>query len=142
MKGWYSTLRKPPLNPPNWLFPPAWTALYISMGYASHLVARVAMETLHEPTFLLARAALGVYTAQLAVNIAWTPLFFGRRNPALGLVDIGVLGGLVGAMTGMFFGVSERAGWFVAPYLVWIGFATYQNYGISVLNPDEGPKTK
>jgi translocator protein len=112
------------------------------MGYAFHLVAHVAMETLHEPTFLLARAALGVYMAQLAVNIAWTPLFFGRRNPALGLVDIGVLGGLVGAMTGMFFGVSERAGRFVVPYLVWIGFATYQNYGILVSNLDEGPKTK
>lgn len=108
------------------------------MGYASHLVAHVAMETLNQPTYLLARGALGLYTAQLVVNLLWTPLFFRGKNTAAALVNIGVLGGLLTGMTGLFFEVSEEAGWFVMPYLGWVGFATYLNYGIVKLNPGDG----
>jgi translocator protein len=140
---WYPALRKPALNPPNWIFPPAWTALYITMGYSSHLVARVAMETLSEPKYLVARSALGIYAAQLGVNLLWTPLFFGTRNPRAGLLDIGLLGGLVASMSWLFTEVDEVAGWLCVPYLAWVGFASYLNYSIVKLNPGDGvDKTK
>src|SRR5579859_6006369 len=135
---WYPALRKPAYNPPDWIFAPAWTALYATMGYSSHLVARVAMETLSEPKFLVARAALGIYAAQLGVNLLWTPLFFGKRNPRAALLNIGVLGGLVTGMTWMFSQVDELAGLLCVPYLAWVGFASYLNYSIVKLNLGDG----
>ena len=112
------------------------------MGYASHIVARVAMETVSEPKYLLARSALGLYAAQLGVNLLWTPLFFGHRNPKAALLDIGVLGGLVAGMTWSFAGVDSYAGLLCLPYLAWVGFASYLNYEIVELNPGEGDKSK
>ena len=143
IKTWYSTLRKPEYNPPNWIFAPVWTVLYATMGYSSHLVARVAMETLQQPQYLVARQALGIYGLQLGVNLLWTPIFFGQRNPRAALLDIGVLGGLVGSMTWLFAESDELAGWLCVPYLGWVGFATYLNYSIVKLNPGDGvDKTK
>ena len=101
------------------------------------------METLEEPRYLLARSALGIYAAQLCVNLLWTPLFFGRRNPRASLLDIGVLGGLVAGMTWMFVEVDVTAGLLCLPYLAWLGFASYLNYSIVELNPGDGvDKTK
>ena len=112
------------------------------MGYSSHLIARVAMETLHEPSYILARHAIGIYAAQLFANLLWTPLFFGKRNPRAGLLNIGVLGGLLMGMTWLFCGVDMVAGWLCVPYLCWVGFATYLNFEIVRLNPDSVDKTK
>ena len=112
------------------------------MGYSSHLVAQTAMETLSEPRHLLARGALGVYALQLGVNLVWTPLFFGRRNPQAGLLDIGALTGLVAGMTWLFWGVDEVAGMLCLPYLCWVGFASYLNYSIVKMNPGEGVDLK
>ena len=101
------------------------------------------METLSEPKYLVARSALGIYAAQLGVNLLWTPLFFGKRNPRAGLLDIGVLGGLVAGMSWLFAEVDEVAGWLCVPYLAWVGFASYLNYSIVKLNPGDGEdKTK
>ena len=108
------------------------------MGYASHLVARVAVETLSEPRFLLARSALGIYATQLGVNLLWPSLFFGIRNPKAGLLDIGVLGGLAFGMTWMFGEVDTTAGLLCLPYLAWVGFAAFLNYEIVDMNPNEG----
>jgi translocator protein len=138
IKTWYPALRKPSYNPPNWIFAPAWTTLYATMGYSSHLIARVAMETLSEPKHLVARSALGIYVVQLGVNLLWTPLFFGKRNPRAGLMNIGVLGGLVTAMTWVFGQVDGVAGSLCLPYLAWVGFASYLNYSIVKLNPGDG----
>ena len=108
------------------------------MGYSSHRIARLAMETLRYPTYLLARQALGIYVLQLGVNLAWTPLFFGKRDPKAGLLDIGILTGLVTSMTLLFAESDEVAGWLSVPYLCWVGFATYLNYSIVKLNPGVG----
>jgi translocator protein len=108
------------------------------MGYSSHIVAKIAMETLSEPHHVLARAALGVYLGQLGVNLLWTPIFFGKRNPRLALLNIGVLGGLVGVMTGLFWSVDRVSGLLCLPYLAWIGYAGYLNYSIVKLNPGDG----
>jgi translocator protein len=140
MKTWYAGLRKPPYNPPNWIFPAVWTLLYGTMGYSSHLVARVAVETLRQPQYLVAKQALGIYSLQLGVNLLWTPLFFGQRNPRASLLDIGMLVGLVGSMTLLFAESDALAGWLCVPYLGWVGFATYLNYSILELNPGDGVK--
>ena len=143
IRTWYATLRKPPYNPPDWIFGPVWASLYATMGYSSHLIARIAIETLSEPRYLLARSALGIYTAHLVVNLLWTPLFFRWRHPTASLLDIGILGGLVVAMTWMFGEVDRTAGLLCLPYLAWLGFASYLNYSIVKLNPgNEVDKTK
>lgn len=100
------------------------------------------METLSQPKYILARSSLGIYTAQLVVNLLWAPLFFGRRNPRASLLDLGVLGGLVGGMVWMFGEVDEVAGLLTLPYLCWIGFAGYLNYHIVKLNPGDGVEPK
>lgn len=138
VQNWYPTLRKPRFNPPNWVFAPAWTALYVAMGYSSHLVARACVETLREPVYVLASHAVGVYAAQLGVNLGWMPLFFAGRNPQAALLDIGILGGMVVVMTWLFAGVDRMAGLLCVPYMCWICFATYLNYSIVKLNPQEG----
>ena len=108
------------------------------MGYASHIVARTAMETLSQPKYLLARAALGIYTVQLGVNTLWMPLFFGKRDPRAALLDIGILGGLVGSMTWLFGLVDEVAGGLCLPYMCWVGFVSFLNYSIVKMNPGDG----
>src|ERR1700737_3305431 len=137
IKDWYPTLRNSALRPPNWAFGPAWTTLYCTMGFSSHIIARTAMETLSEPRYALARAGLGIYAVQLGVNLLWTPLFFGRRNPKAALVDVGVLGGLAMGMTGVFWQVDRLAGLLCLPSLGWLGFVTYLNYQIVKLNPGD-----
>jgi benzodiazapine receptor len=107
------------------------------MGYSSHLIARIATETLSEPQYVLARAGLGIYAVQVGVNLLWTPTFFGARDMAGGLFDIGGLLGLVGGMTLLFFEVDYIAGCLCLPYLAWIGFASYLNYSLLKLNPDK-----
>lgn len=121
--GWYTTLLAPPGNPPNWLFPPVWTALYLLMGVAAWRV------------WLRAGwAALRPWFAQLAVNALWTPAFFGLQSPQLGLVVILALAGLV-AVTLVSFRRHDRvAAWLLLPYLGWVTYAAYLNAGFAWLN--------
>ena len=85
---------------------------------------------------------MGIYALQLGVNLVWTPLFFARRNPSAALLNLGVLVGMVAGMTWLFWGVDEAAGWLSLPYLFWIVFASYLNYGIVKLNPGDGVDSK
>lgn len=120
--GWYVTLAKPPLNPPPWIFGPVWTVLYALMGIAAYLVWRQKSE------------ALQFYWVQLIVNAVWTPLFFGLQNPRLALVDIVILFVLIIATIVVFARVKRVAAALLIPYLVWVGFATYLNVMIVLLN--------
>ncbi|KNZ50019.1 uncharacterized protein VP01_463g7 [Puccinia sorghi] len=100
IKTWYPTLKKPKGQPPRWAFPVAWTYLYGSMGYASHLITQSLNST---PSYLdaadQANAALTLYFGQLALNFIWTPIFFGLKKPAPALVDILALTATVFYMT-------------------------------------------
>jgi benzodiazapine receptor len=124
---WYPTLRKPSWNPPSWVFGPVWTTLYVMMAIAAWLVWR-------KRDFDGARCALLLFAAQLALNAAWTPLFFGLKNPLAGLLDIIPLCVAILATTVYFWRVSAIAGMLLIPYWLWVCFATALNFTIWKLN--------
>lgn len=124
---WYTTLTKPSFNPPNWIFGPVWTALYVLMGVAAWRVWRAADRD-------TARGPLAVFALQLAVNLGWSVAFFGLRNPGLAVVVILLLDLLVLATALMFRRIDRLAAWLLVPYLAWISFATLLNVTIWRLN--------
>ncbi|KAI9093102.1 translocator protein-like protein [Phlyctochytrium arcticum] len=119
IKTWYPTVNKPSWTPPNWVFAPVWTALYTGMGYASYRVYRQGQ--LHP--FLDVTTPLRLYAAQLALNMAWTPLFFGVHQLGLASLDIVALLGTVIATAREFGAIDEVAGWLMVPYAAWVAYA-------------------
>jgi tryptophan-rich sensory protein len=119
-------LRKPPWNPPAWLFAPTWTLLYILMGVAVWHAWRT-----RRPE---ARAIVALYFVQLVVNAAWSVIFFGLRQPGWALADIGVLWGLLAWMQSRLARLDRLAAWFWLPYLLWVSFAGALNLAIVRLN--------
>jgi len=126
---WYRTLQKPAWNPPSWLFGPVWTALYAMMGVAAWFVWKRLPE---DPRG--AKLALAFFLGQLAVNAAWTPVFFGMRNPGLGVVVIAILWIAIGITAFSFYRVSPIAAGLLLPYWAWVSFATVLNWTIWRLN--------
>jgi tryptophan-rich sensory protein len=127
MTGWYSTLNKPPLTPPDGVFSPVWTALYITIAVSILLYYRSS-----------AKSHVGwtsaVLVLHLTTNFAWTFLFFGLRSPAMALVDIIVLDISLIVLLFWFWKSRALAGALLIPYLAWVLFATYLNYGFYRLN--------
>lgn len=126
--GWYGSIAKPSWTPPDAVFGPVWTLLYLLMGIASFLVWREGLE--RDPV----RWALVLYGVQLALNFAWSWLFFGLRSPLAGLLDITLLTVALIATIFAFARVSNAAAWLMAPYLVWVLFALALNASIWRLN--------
>lgn len=124
---WYPTLAKPPWNPPAWVFGPVWTVLYVSMAVAAWLVWRRA-------GWRRAPGALGLFAAQLALNAAWSPLFFGFRSPGAALVDIVLLWLAIAVTVVAFSRIVPLAGALLVPYWLWVSFATALNAAIWRLN--------
>ncbi|MFC7228867.1 tryptophan-rich sensory protein [Salinirubellus salinus] len=124
--SWYATLVRPELAPPNWVFGPVWTTLYTLIGVAAWLVSRA-----DYPDKRPAYAALGV---QLVLNTAWSFVFFGAEAIGPALAVILVLLVAIVANIALFYRVDRRAGLLLLPYLAWVSFATYLNYGFWVLN--------
>lgn len=122
----YGALNQPSWAPPSWLFGPAWTVLYIAMAVAAWRVWRV-VGTLED-------RALGVYGAQLALNLIWTPLFFALERRGLALIDILALDVLVALTLVQFWRRDRLAGALLVPYLGWVLFATALNASILWLN--------
>lgn len=124
---WHAALLKPAWNPPNWLFAPVWILLYALMGIAAWLVWRSG-ETPGRPT------ALGFFLVQLALNGAWSWLFFGRHAIDAALFEITLLW-LAILMTMLAFRrISTPASWLLAPYFAWVTFATALTFAIWRLN--------
>ena len=121
---WYPTLAKPTWTPPSWVFGPVWTVLYIMMAVAAWLVWRSGN----------AKTALVLFCAQLALNLAWSFLFFGARSPGLGLIDIVPLWLAVAATIFAFSFHSRVAAFLMVPYLAWVSFATALNAAIYMMN--------
>lgn len=124
---WYASLDKPSWTPPGWIFGPVWTTLYTAMGVAAWLVWR-------EGQWRQQRLPLTVFLVQLAVNFAWSPLFFGLRQITWGLVDIVVLWVLIVVTIRLFARVKPAAAWLLTPYLAWVSFATALNAAIVWMN--------
>ncbi|KAF9586753.1 hypothetical protein BGW38_000004 [Lunasporangiospora selenospora] len=137
-KTFYQSLKKPDWAAPDCAFPPTWAALYISIGYASHLVAlRTGPNTV--PSIRdLARTGLGVYTLNLALNFAWSPLMFWKKKIGAALVTAGSLTVSAAAMSYYYFQVDKCAGYLTVPYVVWLGYATALNYDVWIKNA-KGP---
>jgi len=126
---WYQALVKPAENPPDWVFPLAWTVLYALLGLALAVVvnARGARGR---------SLAIGLFAAQLAVNLAWSPIFFGWHKIFLALVTNGAMIVLAIATTLVFGRIRSTAAWLMVPYLAWISFAAVLTYKIDRLNPN------
>ncbi|BES98690.1 translocator [Nesidiocoris tenuis] len=129
---WQKKLIRAPWSPPGWVFGPMWTALYSGMGFASYLVWRDG-NGFKGPAAL----PLAAYGTQLALNWAWTPLFFGCHSPKWGLIDISLLDVAVWTTTALFYKVNRNAGHLMIPYISWLAIATSLNYYIYKHNPEE-----
>jgi translocator protein len=125
--SYFDALRKPPGTPPPAVFGPAWTILYLLMAVAVWLVWR---EGLTRQTAL----ALGLFAAQLALNFAWSLIFFGQHRAGAALLEIAVLWLVILATIILFWRVRPVAGALLVPYLGWVSFAAYLNAGIWRLN--------
>ncbi|KAF2099474.1 TspO/MBR-related protein [Rhizodiscina lignyota] len=133
-KKTYNALKQPPYAPPAHIFAPVWTVLYGSMGYAAYRAWTAGMNSFDANKVLLAKQGATLYTIQLGLNLLWMPLFFSLGRPIEATVDIVALTGLTGYLTYTWSKVDKVAGWALAPYLGWLGFATYLCAGAGYLN--------
>lgn len=125
---WYDVLPHPPGTPPDWVFGPVWTVLYVVMAVAAWLVWR-------SPDIVARqRRAMSLWGWQLAANALWAPIFFGLHRPPAALFVILVLDGLIVATVAAFRPISRTAALLMTPYLAWCLFATYLTAGFWFLN--------
>ena len=128
IEGWYITLNKPWFNPPNWIFGPVWTLLYLMMGIAFFLIWK------SDAPADAKRIAIRVYFVQLALNFAWSLIFFYMEQPGWALVDI-LLMWVAIFWTILAFGkISSASAWLLVPYICWVSFAMALNFAIWKLN--------
>lgn len=124
---WYASLAKPSWNPPNWLFGPVWTALYLGMAVAAWLVWR-------QHGWARARLPLTLFAVQLVLNVLWSCLFFGLHRPGLAFGEVLLLWAFIAATTVLFWRRSITAGALFVPYLAWVTFASVLNFAVWRLN--------
>ncbi len=126
---WFAELVKPEAQPPGWVFGVVWPILYFMTGLAFAMV-------LHARGARYRGLAVGLFLGQLVLNLAWSPVFFGRHQVTTALFLIVAIWALAIATTFAFGRVRAAAAWLMVPYLVWLSFATILNFQIDRLNPD------
>ncbi|MDP1721953.1 MAG: TspO/MBR family protein [Candidatus Gottesmanbacteria bacterium] len=126
--GWYTNLIKPSFSPPNWIFGPVWTLLYMMMGISLFLIWELGLKKKKVKT------AVYYFGAQLVLNFFWSIAFFGLRSPLLGLVNITILLGLILLTMKHFYPLSKPAFYLLVPYSLWVSFAAILNGAIVILN--------
>jgi len=126
--GWYAQLDKPWFNPPNWLFSPVWTSLYIMMGIALWLVWK------SDSPQKLKQRAIYLFAAQLVLNFFWSLIFFNLHQIGWALVEIVAMWGMILLSIVAFSKINKAAAWLLVPYISWVSFATILNYSIWQLN--------
>jgi tryptophan-rich sensory protein len=125
--GWYATLNQPSFNPPNWIFGPVWTTLYLAMGISLFLVWK-------ENYSRERNIAIVVFLIQLALNFAWSLIFFHFKMIGLALVEIILLWISILSMLFLFYRIKPVAAYINIPYLLWVAFATMLNASYYILN--------
>jgi benzodiazapine receptor len=125
---WYSAIKKPAFNPPNWLFGPVWTILYVLIATAAYLVWQ------RRDDSELYRKARSAYFIQLALNFAWSAVFFGKHQVLGAMVVIALLWISIVAIIYYFGKFNKPAAWLLVPYLLWVSFASVLNLYIYLLN--------
>ena len=126
IQTWYITLNKPSWNPPNWLFGPVWTTLYLMMGVAFALV--------WHSTNIDKEKAMFLFYVQFALNLLWSFLFFYFQSPGIALIEIVLMLAFILLTTNAFKKIDARAAYLMVPYIAWVSFATFLNFTIWKLN--------
>lgn len=129
VNSWYTTLIKPSFSPPNWIFGPVWTTLFIMMGIAFFLVW-----VYGEKKNKLRKPALILFLVHLVFNTLWSIFFFGMQSPLLGFIDIVILWLMIATLAYLFYQVKKPAAYLMLPYLLWVSFASVLNFSILMLN--------
>ena len=128
LTNWYSQLQKPNIAPPNWVFGPIWTILYLLMGISVFLVWNKGLE------YPKVKLAIGLFLIQLTLNALWTPIFFGFHLILLALIDIILLFIAILVTLLVFKTISFSASMLLLPYLIWVAYAAILNGAICYLN--------
>lgn len=128
VRGWYVHLNKPTFNPPNWLFGPTWTVLYIMIAVSAY---RVWLGRSKAVAYIYARRT---YIFQLLFNFSWSIVFFGMHQVFAALIVIAVLWVSIIVLIYLFSRIDKIAAWLLVPYLLWVSFASLLNFSIYVLN--------
>ncbi|GGH00088.1 MULTISPECIES: TspO/MBR family protein [Pedobacter] len=128
VRTWYPTLQKPSFNPPNWLFAPVWTTLYILIGIAAYLVWTRRDKIVHFPR------TVAIYLIQLILNLCWSFIFFYLHEIGFALAEIILLLAIIILNALTFYKINKWAGLLFIPYILWVGFAAFLNYNIFILN--------
>lgn len=126
---WYITLNKPFFSPPNWVFGPVWTLLYLMMGVSLYIFWDIKTNIKER------RLGLSMFSVQLVLNALWSILFFGLKSPIAAFVVIILLWFTICLTIKKFLKASKLAGWLLIPYFAWVSFATILNLSIIILNP-------
>jgi len=125
---WYATIEKPKFTPPNWVFAPVWTTLFVLMGISAYLIWNQGLEN------KIVKTALWVFGIQLVLNMLWSLLFFGLHSPLYAFFEIIILWLAILFTILNFFKISRTAGWLLVPYIIWVSFAAILNFYIARLN--------
>ncbi len=125
---WYQTLNKPVFNPPNWVFAPVWTVLYLLMGIAVFLVWKRGLVD------KAGKVAVACFILQLIFNAVWTPIFFGMRQPLIAFGDIILLWLATAATIICFNRINKLSAILLVPYIIWVSFAAVLNGAICAMN--------
>ncbi|OWK71098.1 TspO/MBR family protein [Pedobacter sp. AJM] len=128
VRTWYPLLNKPAFNPPNWLFAPVWTSLYVLIGIAAYLVWVKRDRIVHFPR------TVAVYFIQLILNLAWSFIFFYLHEIGFALAEIIVLLAVIILNAMMFYKIDKWAGLLFIPYILWVSFASFLTYNLFILN--------
>jgi len=125
---WYAALQKPSFNPPNWLFAPVWTILFLLMGISLYLIWIRGFKNKET------KIALFIFAVQLILNTLWSILFFGLKFPLYAFIEIIILWLAISLTIISFYKISKTAAYLLLPYILWVSFASYLNYSIWMLN--------
>ncbi len=125
---WYSTIIRPDLAPPNWIFGPVWTTLFLLMGISLFLVWKKGIQSRES------KIAVSVFVVQLILNTLWSVIFFGLHNPGLAFAEIILLWTSILISIILFYRISKIAAYLLIPYILWVSFAAFLNYSIWILN--------
>jgi tryptophan-rich sensory protein len=126
---WYATLTRPSFNPPDWIFAPVWTTLFVLMGISLYLVWNKGLQDKK------VKISLFIFGVQLVLNVLWSFLFFGLHSPFYAFLEIITLWAAIVLTIVNFFKVSKTAGLLLIPYIFWVSFAAILNFSIWKLNP-------
>jgi benzodiazapine receptor len=125
---WYPGIQKPSFNPPNWLFGPVWSSIFVLMGISSYLIWQKRARIIHFPR------TIAIYFIQLVLNLTWSFLFFYTHLIAAALAEMITLLLVIVINAVVFYKIDKTAGLLFIPYFLWVSFATFLTYNIFILN--------